>query len=182
MVEERLTARGIEFTDETVRCRATTFGLAIARRIRSTALAHGDKWHRDEGAVTINGRSHGLARVVDAHGAVLDVLVQSHRDQAEAKRLLRTRLKRHGRPRVIVTDTLRRDAAANHEFGLKVAHRQHNGLNNRAGHSHPPTRGREKGMRRVTSPRHLQRLASIHGPMANLFMGCRAPPKRDVNA
>jgi hypothetical protein len=51
MVEELLAARGIELTYETVRHWAVKFGLGIARRIRSTALARGDKWHPDEGAV-----------------------------------------------------------------------------------------------------------------------------------
>jgi putative transposase len=47
------------------------FGLGIARRIRSTALARGDKWHLDEVVITINGRKHWLWRAVDQHGAVL---------------------------------------------------------------------------------------------------------------
>ena len=41
MVEELLTARGIDAAYETVRCWAETFGLAIAKRIRSTAPGRG---------------------------------------------------------------------------------------------------------------------------------------------
>jgi hypothetical protein len=37
MVEQMLAARRIELTCETEQCRATKFGLAIARRIRSTS-------------------------------------------------------------------------------------------------------------------------------------------------
>lgn len=99
-------------------------------------------------AVTINGTKHWLWRAVDQHGAVLDVLVQRRRDTAAAKRLMRKLLKRHGGPRVIVTDKLRSYAAANHGLGLNVEHRQHKGLNNRAENSHQPTRVREKVMRR----------------------------------
>ena len=80
MVEEVLAARGIELTYETVRRWSVKFGLGIARRIRSIALARGDKWHLDEVVVTINGRKHWLWRAVDRHGAVLDVPVQSRRD------------------------------------------------------------------------------------------------------
>jgi putative transposase len=182
MVEEMLAARGIELTHETVRNWATKFGLAIARRIRSTAPARGDKWHLDEVVVTINGAKHWLWRAVDQHGAVLDVLVQSRRDKAAAKRLMRKLLKRHGRARVIVTDKLRSYAAANRELGLNVEHRQHKGLNNRAENSHQPTRVREKVMRRFKSARQLQRFASVHDQVANLFMHCRyntnAPEKR----
>ncbi|KVU27450.1 transposase [Burkholderia ubonensis] len=173
MVEELLAAPGIELTYETVRSWATQFGRAIARRICSTAPGRGDKWHLDEVDVTINGTKHWLWRAVDQHGAVLEVLVQRRRDQAAAKRLMRKLLKRHGRPRVIVTDKLRSYAAANTELGLSVEHRQHKGLNNRAEHSHQPTRVREKVMRRFKSARQLQRFASVHGQVSNLFMGCR---------
>src|SRR5260370_20696550 len=130
MVEELLAARGIELTYETVRRWAMKLGLDIARRIRSTALARGDKWHLDEVVVTINGKKHWLWRAVDQQGAVLDVLAQSRRDRHAARRLMRKLLRKHGRaPRVLVTDklNLRSYAAANHDLGLNVEHRQHKG-------------------------------------------------------
>ncbi|VVE85418.1 transposase [Pandoraea sputorum] len=96
MVEEMLAARGIELTYETVRCWATKFGLAIARRIRSTCPGRGEKWHLDEVVVTIHGKKHWLWRAIDQLGAVLEVLVQSRRDTAAAKRLMRKLLKRYG--------------------------------------------------------------------------------------
>jgi putative transposase len=174
MVEELLAARGIELTYETVRRWAVKFGLGIARRIRSTALARGDKWHLDEVVVTINGKNHWLWRAVDQHGAVLDGLVQSRRDRHAARRLMRKLLRKHGRaPRVLVTDKLRSYAAANRDLGINVEHRQHKGLNNRAENSHQPTRVREKVMRRFKSARHLQRFASVHDQVANLFSHCR---------
>ncbi|WP_419188705.1 DDE-type integrase/transposase/recombinase [Burkholderia cepacia] len=89
-------------------------------------------------------------------------------------------------PRVMVTDKLRSYAAANNELGLNVEHRQHKGLNNRAENSHQPTRVREKVMRRFKSARQLQRFASAHGQVSNLFMGCRysrnAQGKREARA
>ncbi|NIF89926.1 IS6 family transposase [Burkholderia sp. Cy-637] len=172
MVEEMRAARGIELTYETVRCWATKFGLAIAKRIRSTAPARGDKWHLDEMVVTIRGVKHWLWRAVDQNGTVLDVLVQRRRDAAVAKRLMRKLLKCHGHPRVMVTDKLRSYAAANTALGLRVEHRQHKGPNNRAENSHQPTRVREKVMRRFKSARQLQRFASVHAQVSNLFMGC----------
>jgi putative transposase len=39
--------------------------------------------------------------------------------------------------------------------------------------SHQSTRVREKVMRRFKSARHLQRFASVHDQVANLFMNCR---------
>jgi putative transposase len=58
--EQLLAARGIDLTYETVRRWSVKSGLGIARRIRSTALARGDKWHLDEMVVTINGMKHWL--------------------------------------------------------------------------------------------------------------------------
>jgi putative transposase len=40
----------------------------------------------------------------------------------------------------MITDKLRSYGAARAKMGLCVEHRQHNGLNNRAEHSHQPTR------------------------------------------
>jgi putative transposase len=85
MVEELLAARGIELTYETVRRWSVKFGLGIARRIRSTALGRGDKWHLEEAVVTINGKKHWLWRAVDQHGAVLDVLVRRPARQARGQ-------------------------------------------------------------------------------------------------
>src|SRR5258708_29771663 len=174
MVEELLAVRDIELTYETVRLWAVKFGVGIARHIRSTALGRGDKWHHDEVVVTINGKKHWLWRAVDQHGAVLDLLVQIRRDGHAARRLMRKLLKKHGRaPRVLITDKLKSYAAANRDLGINVDHRQHKGLNNRAENSHQPTRVREKVMRRFKSARHLQRFASIHDQVGNLFMHCR---------
>lgn len=48
-------------------------------------------------------------------------------------------------------------------------HSAHTGLNNRAEHSHQPTGRRKRIMKRVKSPRHLQRFIAIHDPIAILF-------------
>lgn len=173
MVEEMLLARGVEVTYETVRTWAVKFGLSIAKRIRSCAPVRGDKWHLDEVVVTMQGKKYWLWRAVDQEGFVLDVLVQTRRDKKAAERLMRKLLKRHGCPRVMVTDKLRSYAAANKALGLGIEHRQHKGLNNRAENSHQPTLVREKVMRRFKSAGHLQRFASVFGTVANLFMGCR---------
>jgi hypothetical protein len=59
MVEELLAARGIELTYETVRRWSVKFGLAIARRIRSTALCRGDKWHLEKWSSRLSARGTG---------------------------------------------------------------------------------------------------------------------------
>lgn len=83
---------------------------------------------------------------------------------------MRKLLKGQGRaPRVIVTDKLRSYSAAKREIMPGVKHRSHKGLNNRAENSHQPVRRRERIMKRFKSRRQLQRFASIHDPIANLF-------------
>src|ERR1700742_2917491 len=152
MVEEMLAARGISVTYETIRQWGLKFGREFANRIRRRAPQRGDKWHLDEVVITIAGKKHWLWRAVDQEGFVLDVLVQSRRDQKAAKRLLRKLLKKHLRaPRVLITDKLRSYGAAKREVMPGVEHRQHKGLNNRAENSHQPTRRRERIMKRFKS-------------------------------
>jgi putative transposase len=170
MVEEMLAARGIIVSHETVRQWARKFGQAFANQIRRRLPHPGDKWHLDEVVITIAGKKHWLWRAVDQDGIVLDVLVQSRRDQRAAKRLLRKLLKRQGRPpRVMITDQLASYPAAKRELIPGVEHRRHKGLNNRAENSHQPTRRRERQMKRYKSARQAQRFLSAHDQINNLF-------------
>jgi putative transposase len=87
---------------------------------------------------------------------------------------MRKLLRKHGRaPRVLIADRLKSYAAANRDVGINVEHRQHKGLNRRAENSNQPRRVREKVVPRFKSARHLQRFASVHDQVANLFMRCR---------
>ena len=118
----------------------------------------------------MRGKKHWLWRAVDQNGFVLDVLVQSRRNTKAAKRLMRKPLKRHGSaPQVMISDKLRSYGAAKREVMPGVDHRPHKGLNKRAENSHQPTRQRERAMKRLKSPKQLQRFLSIHDPIANLF-------------
>jgi putative transposase len=167
MVEEMLAARGIDVSHESVRHWAEKFGREYSNRIRRRAPARGDI---DEVVITICGTKHWLWRAVDQQGFVLDVMVQSRRDQAAAQRLMRKLLKRSAKaPRVIITDKLKSYGAARRAMGLSIEHRQHKGLNNRAENSHLPTRRRERIMKRFKSPRQVQKFLSIHDQVANLF-------------
>jgi putative transposase len=170
MVEEMLAARGVLVSHETVRQWALKFGQAFANQIRRWLPRAGDKWHLDEVVITIAGQKHWLWRAVDQDGLVLDVLVQSRRDQRAAKRLLRKLLRKQGQPpRVLITDKLASYPAAKKELMRGVEHRRHKGLNNRAENSHQPTRRRERQMKRFKSPRQAQRFLSAHGQINNLF-------------
>src|SRR5919112_2800572 len=170
MVEEMLAARGIIVSHETVRQWARKFGQAFANQIRRRLPGAGDKWHLDEVVITIAGERHWLWRAVDQHGRVLDVLVQSRRDKRAAKRLLRKLLKKQRRPpRVMITDKLASYPAAKKELMPGVEHRRHKGLNNRAENAHPPTRRRERQMKRFKSAGQAQRFLSAHDQINNLF-------------
>ena len=170
MVEEILTARGIEVSHETVRQWAMKFGQDFANQIRRRLPAAGDKWHLDEVVIKIAGRKHWLWRAVDQHGVVLDILVQSRRNAKAAKRLLRKLLKKQGiAPRVMITDKLSSYAAAKRIVMPGVEHRQHKGLNNRAENSHQPTRRRERVMKCFKSAGQAQRFLSVHDQVGNLF-------------
>ena len=170
MVGEMLAARGIEVSDESVRLWAEKFGREFSNRIRRREPVRGDKWHLDEVVITMAGKKHRLWRAVDQDGFVLDVLVQNRRDRGTAQRLMRKLLKKSTRPsRVMITNRLKSYGAACKDMNLRIEHRQHKGLNNRAENSHQPTRRRERIMKQFKSPRQVQKFLSIHDQVANLF-------------
>ncbi len=126
------------------------FGQAYANQLRQRRARPGDKWHLDEVFLKINGKTHYLWRAVDQEGNVLDILVQSRRNKAAAKKFFRKLLKGcEYVPRVIITDKLGSYGAAKRECLSGVEHRQSRYLNNRAESSHQPTRRRERVMRKV---------------------------------
>lgn len=169
-VEELMTARGVALSYETVRRWTLKFGQQYANDLRRRRPQPGDKWHLDEVFLKINGKQHYLWRAVDQHGTVLDILVQSRRNKAAAKKFFRKLLKGcQYVPRVIITDKLASYGAAKREILGAVEHRQHKRLNNREENSHQPTRQRERTMRRFKSAGHVQRFLSAHGPIRDHF-------------
>ena len=168
--EDLLAQRGVTVTYETIRQWCQRFGPVYARRLRRRRGRLGDTWHLDEVFVTIQGRQQYLWRAVDEDGDVLDILVQAHRNRQAAVRFFRTLLKTQSRiPRRLITDQLRSYAAACRTVMPSVVHVTDQYENNRAEVSHQPTRQRERQMRRFTSVAQLQRFASVHGVVQNLF-------------
>ena len=175
MIEAMLAARGIDVSHETIRRWTLKFGQEFANRVRRRLPMAGDKWHLDEVVITIGGTKQWLWRAVDQNGVELDILIQSHRNKAAAKRLLRKLIRKQMRtPRVMITDKLGSYGAAKREVMPGVEHRQHKGLNNWAENSHQPTRRRERIMKRFKSARQAQQFLSAHGQINNLFL---RPPK-----
>ena len=173
-VEDLLHERGIVICHETVRAWWNRFGPMFAadiKRKRSASMrVHIQwRWHLDEVFVRINGDTYYLWRAVDHEGEVLEVFVTKKRDRKAALKFLRKAMKRYGRPEAIVTDKLRSYHAAMKVIGN--AERQETGrwLNNRAENSHQPFRRRERAMAKFRSAKSLQKFASIHASVHNLF-------------
>src|SRR5208282_5569607 len=156
-VEDLLAERGIIVSYETIRRWVNHFGPTVAADLRKRRPKPHATWHLDEVYLKINGRMVYLWRAVDGEGEVLELLVQSRRDQAAASRLLRKLLRRQGFvPTAIVTDKLRSYGAALREIGLSRLHEQGLRANNRAENSHQPPRRRERKMQGFKSTKSAQ--------------------------
>ncbi len=174
-VEEILAMRGVSLSSETVREWCFKFGQTYANGLRRKSPRPGDRWHLDEVFIRINGRVHYLWRAVDQDGDVLDILVQSRRDEKAAKKFIRKLLKGlRSAPSVVITDKLRSYSAARAEVLPSVEHIQQK-YQNRAENSHQPTRLRERVMRRFKSAGHAQRFLSAFGIITSHFRVGRHP-------
>jgi putative transposase len=163
-VEELLADRGVAVTYETIGKWVRRFGPVFAQELRRRGRRPGDKLHVDEVALKINGRRYWLWRAVDQHGFVVDILVQSRRDQHAAEAFIRRPVGGwDDTPRVVVTDKLASYPPALRRVLPNSEYRRHKGLNNRAENSHLPTRQRERRMQRSS---HLSRRSASWSPSA----------------
>jgi putative transposase len=184
-VEDLLFERGIDICHETVRLWCDRFGPMFASEVRRKRVQRMRqfthwKWHLDEVYVKINGEMRYLWRAVDHEGEVLESFVTKDRDKAAALKFIKKAMKRHGRPKAIVTDGLRSYGAALKEIGN--ADRQETGrhLNNRVENSHLPFRRRERAMNRFRRMKTLQKFASVHASLHNHFSQERHLVSRQV--
>ena len=173
-VEDLLHERGIDVCHETVRLWWRRFGPMFANEIRKKRVeamrqhTHW-RWHLDEVYVKINGEMRYLWRAVDHEGEVLESFVTKERDKAAALKFIKKAMKRHGRPKTIVTDGLRSYGAALKEIGGTERQEVGRWRNNRAENSHQPFRRRERAMLRFWRMKTLQTFASVHGTVHNHF-------------
>lgn len=173
-VEDLLHERGIDVSHEAVRFWWHRFGPMFASEIRQKRVERLRswpqwRWHLDEMFVKINGERYYLWRAVDNEGEVLESYVTKTRDRKAALKFLKKSMRRYGRPGTLVTDKLRSYGAAMKEIGN--ANRQEIGrwVNYRAENSHLPFRRRERAMLRFRRLRSLQKFASVHASVLNLF-------------
>ena len=169
-VELVMAQRGIDVTYEAIRQWCRKFGQQYANELKRRRPKPGDKWHLDEVFLKINGKTQYLWRAVDQDGNVLDILVQSRRNQKAAEKFFRKLLKEYEYvPRVIITDKLPSYGAAKKKVLRSVEHRQHRRLNNRAENSHRPTRQRERVRQRFKAPGEAQRFLAAFEPISGHF-------------
>jgi putative transposase len=173
-VEDLLHERGIDVSYESVRFWWQRFGPKTASEIRKkrtqSMLHHSNwKWHLDEMFVKINGERHYLWRAVDHEGEVLESYVTKKRDKKAALKFLKKSIISYGRPEITVTDKLRSYGAALKDIGNADQQETGRWENNRAENSHLPFRRREQAMRRFRRLRSLQKFASVHALVLNLF-------------
>jgi len=88
-----LAERNVVVSYESIRQWCTTFGLGYARRLQKRRRASGDRWFLHDVTVSIQGKRQYLWRAVDRDD-VLDILVQSRKDNRDAKAFSRKLLKR----------------------------------------------------------------------------------------
>ncbi len=149
-VEDLLHERGIDICRETVRLWWRRFGPMFANKFRKKRVEavrqhiHW-RWNLDAVYVKMNGEMHYLWRAVDHEGEVLQSLVTKERGKAAALKFIKMTVKRHGRPKTIVTDGLRSYRALK-EIGGKERQKVGRHLNNRAENSHQPFRRRARAM------------------------------------
>jgi putative transposase len=184
-VEDLLHERGIDICHETVRYWWNRFGPMFAREIRKKRMHpnpnHSNwKWHLDEVFVKINGETHYLWRAVDHEGEVLEAYVTKRRDRKAALDFLKKIMKKHGAPKVIVTDRLRSYRAAMKIIGNETTQEVGRWKNNRCENSHLPFRRREYAMLKFRRMRSLQKFVSIHCSVFNHFNKERHLNSRDT--
>ena len=127
----------------------------------------------------INGETHYLWRVVDDEGEFLEAFVSKRRDRKAALKFLKTLLKRHGNPEVIVTDRLWSYGAALKEIGNAERQQTNRYLNNRIENAQLPFRRRARAMTRFRRMRSLQKFATVHSSVHNHFNQERHLHSRD---
>jgi putative transposase len=165
-VTDRLAARGVVVSYETVRQWCRKLGPAYARRLTRRQGLLGDTSFLDEVFVTINGPRQYLWRAVDQDGDVIDTILQSRLDGSAARRCLRSQRQATCR---LVTDTLGSSRVAHRDRMPSVIHGTAPYANSRADASHQPTRPRARYMPGVRSPAYAQRVVPVDAVVQTMY-------------
>lgn len=172
-VQELLHERGIQVSHETLRQWNIKFAPLLTEDLRQREPRRGSRWHLDEMCVVIGGIKQWLWRAVDEYGAVLDILLQQHRDTDAAKSFFIRLLGEYDVPEVIHTDKLWSYGAAIREIPVlhTVEHVQvvsSARCNNLVEQSHRSTRQQERSQVGFKRRRRTQEFLALHARVTNL--------------
>ncbi|WP_272976188.1 IS6 family transposase [Deinococcus geothermalis] len=179
-VQELLHERGIQVSHETLRQWNIKFAPLLTEELRHREPRRGSRWHLDEVCVKVGGIKHWLWRAVDEDGAVLDILLQEHRDTRAARSFFVHLLREYDVPEVIHTDKLwsygygaaLRELpvlhAVEHVQVVSTAH-----CNNLVEQSHRPTRQHERQQLGFKRRRRAQEFLALHARVSNLHRHAR---------
>ena len=110
--------------------------------------------------------------------SIMKVYVTKKRDKKAALKFMKKAMRCYGTPSEIVTDKLGSYSAAARELGCSKKQVTNRWANNRVENSHLPFRRRERAMLRFRRMHSLQKFASIHASIHNLFNSQRSLSKR----
>ncbi|BDP44258.1 IS6 family transposase (plasmid) [Deinococcus aetherius] len=171
-VQELLHERGLVVSHETLRQWNIKFAPLLTEEPRHREPRRGSLWHLDEMCVPVGGVKHWLWRAVDEHGAVLDILLQPHRDTEAARGFFTRLLSEYDVPEVIHTDKLWSYGAALR--GLPVLHIVEHvqvastaRCNNLIEQSHRPTRRQERSQLGFKRRRRTQEFLALHAQVSS---------------
>ena len=136
------------------------------------------RWPLDEVHVMVGGLAHWLWRAVDDSGAVLDILLQEHRDTEVATSFFTQLLREYDAPTVRQTDTLWSDGAARRALPVlhSVEHVQVVSAarsNKLVEQSHRPTRPQERAQLGFTRRQRTQEFLSLYARTTHLHRQAR---------
>ena len=178
-VEELLFERCIEVSRESIRAWCINFSGAFAQNLRHREPRRGSRWHLDEMHVVVGGMTHRLWRAVDEYGAVLDVLLQRHRDTSAATSFFRHLLGEYDVPETVCTDKPASYWAAIRELPIldDVDHQQVISTarsDNLIEQSHRPTRCQERSQLGFRQISRAQGFLDLHARIANRYGPARS--------
>ena len=170
--------RGIVVSHETLRQWNIKFAPLLTEELRHREPRRGSRWFLDEVCIDMVGKKYWLWWAVDESGAVLDILLQTHRNTQAAKIFFERLLINYDVPDVIHTDKLWSYGAAIRE--LPVLHAaEHTQVistarcNNLIEQSHRPTREQERSQLGFKKPRRAQEFLALHARISNLHQHSR---------
>ena len=183
-----LVERGVEVDHVTVYRWVQRFAPLLADAARFARHSPGDRWFVDETYVKVNGVWRYVYRAIDQDRQVIDVVVSTRRDAANARRFFQRALATlKVTPTEVVTDAAAIYPAVLDELIPAAWHHVEQYANNPIEADHGQLKHRLRPMRGLRTERTAQVIIAGHAFMQNLHRGhyelaTNTPPTRRVAA